>query len=141
MRKGLFFVGIFYVGRSSSRFYRHKKPVRSVWMGYGNRFDHRRQRGVKSVKKWRDKWRRLTTGVLDFPQDITMEMPRITMIGQLQMYIENHRGVLAFTQQELRLLLTKGQLLVRGQKLVIRAILPEEVLLEGIVDQVIFLDE
>ncbi|WCK53469.1 sporulation protein YqfC [Aneurinibacillus sp. Ricciae_BoGa-3] len=93
------------------------------------------------MKKWRDKWRRISTGVLDFPQDITMEMPRITMIGQLQMYIENHRGVLAFTQQELRLLLTKGQLLVRGQKLVIRAILPEEVLLEGIVDQVIFLDE
>lgn len=70
-----------------------------------------------------------------------MEMPRITMIGQLQMYIENHRGVLLFSNQELRLLLTKGQLLVRGEKLVIRAILPEEVLLEGIVNQVIFVDE
>lgn len=70
-----------------------------------------------------------------------MEMPRITMIGQLQMYIENHRGVLWFSNQELRLLLTKGQLLIRGQNLVIRAILPEEVLVEGIVDQVVFLDE
>ncbi|WP_027415827.1 sporulation protein YqfC [Aneurinibacillus terranovensis] len=93
------------------------------------------------MKKWSEKWRRIASGVLDLPQDITMEMPRITMIGQLQMYIENHRGVLLFSNQELRLLLTKGQLLVRGEKLVIRAILPEEVLLEGIVNQVIFVDE
>lgn len=70
-----------------------------------------------------------------------MEMPRITMIGQLQMYIENHRGVLWFSNQELRLLLTKGQLLIRGENLVIRAILPEEVLVEGIVSQVLFIDE
>ncbi|MFT9848653.1 sporulation protein YqfC [Aneurinibacillus sp. REN35] len=93
------------------------------------------------MKKWNEKWRRFTTGVLDMPQDLTMEMPRITMIGQLQMYIENHRGVLWFSNQELRLLLTKGQLLIRGQNLVIRAILPEEVLVEGIVDQVVFLDQ
>lgn len=93
------------------------------------------------MKKWNEKWRRFTTGVLDMPQDVTMEMPRITMIGQLQMYIENHRGVLWFSNQELRLLLTKGQLLIRGQNLVIRAILPEEVLVEGIVDQVVFLDQ
>ncbi|MBN6186175.1 sporulation protein YqfC [Aneurinibacillus sp. BA2021] len=93
------------------------------------------------MRKWKDKWRQFATGVLDMPQDLTMEMPRITMIGQLQMYIENHRGVLWFSNQELRLLLTKGQLLIRGQNLVIRAILPEEVLVEGIVDQVVFLDE
>ncbi|MBJ3773634.1 sporulation protein YqfC, partial [Klebsiella pneumoniae] len=90
------------------------------------------------MRKWSEKWRRFATGALDMPQDLTMEMPRITMIGQLQMYIENHRGVLWFSNQELRLLLTKGQLLIRGQNLVIRAILPEEVLVEGVVDQVVF---
>ncbi|WP_047154949.1 sporulation protein YqfC [Aneurinibacillus tyrosinisolvens] len=93
------------------------------------------------MKKWSGKWRKFATGVLDLPQDLTMEMPRITMIGQLQMYIENHRGVLLFSNQELRLLLTKGQLLVRGENLVIRMILPEEVLLEGIVNQVLFVNE
>ncbi|GEN33236.1 MULTISPECIES: sporulation protein YqfC [Aneurinibacillus] len=93
------------------------------------------------MRKWKEKWRRFATGTLEMPQDLTMEMPRITMIGQLQIYIENHRGVLWFSNQELRLLLTKGQLLIRGQNLIIRAILPEEVLVEGVVDQVIFLDE
>lgn len=100
-----------------------------------------RKRGAFRVKKWSEKWRRIATGVLDVPQDLTMEMPRITMIGQLQMYIENHRGVLWFSNQELRLLLTKGQLLIRGKNLIIRMILQEEVLVEGTIHQVVFLDE
>jgi sporulation protein YqfC len=93
------------------------------------------------VKKWSENWRKVAAGVLDLPKDITMEMPRITMIGQFQMYIENHRGVLHFSDKELRLLLTKGQLIIKGNNLVIRAILPEEVLVEGIIHQVIFVDK
>jgi len=93
------------------------------------------------VKKWSENWRKIAAGVLDLPKDITMEMPRITMIGQYQMYIENHRGVLHFSDKELRLLLTKGQLLIKGSNLVIRAILPEEVLVEGMIHQVIFVDQ
>lgn len=92
------------------------------------------------MKKWSENWRKIAAGVLDLPKDITMEMPRITMIGQYQMYIENHRGVLHFSDKELRLLLTKGQLLIKGSNLVIRAILPEEVLVEGMIHQVIFVD-
>ncbi|HBI03689.1 MAG TPA: sporulation protein YqfC [Paenibacillaceae bacterium] len=93
------------------------------------------------MKKWSENWRKVAAGVLDLPKDITMEMPRITMIGQYQMYIENHRGVLHFSDKELRLLLTKGQLMIKGSNLVIRAILPEEVLVEGIIHQVIFVDK
>jgi sporulation protein YqfC len=91
-------------------------------------------------KLWGRKLRRLAARVMDLPADVTMEMPRITMIGQIHMYIENHRGVLQFTDKELRLLLTKGQLLIRGEKLVIRAILPEEVLIEGKVIAVQFIE-
>ncbi|HHY20813.1 MAG TPA: sporulation protein YqfC, partial [Bacilli bacterium] len=63
------------------------------------------------------------------------------MIGQLHLYIENHRGVLRFSQQELRLLLAKGQLLIKGEQFVIKSILPEELLLEGKIDSVLYLDD
>ncbi|GAB7386319.1 sporulation protein YqfC [Bacillaceae bacterium] len=84
--------------------------------------------------------RRYTAKILDLPQDVTMEMPRITLIGSIHIYIENHRGVLRFTENEVRLMLTKGQLLVKGEKFVIRAILPEELLLEGKIEEVRFID-
>lgn len=94
------------------------------------------------MKKIRQKIKRWAAGVLDLPQDVVLDMPRITMIGPLQMYVENHRGVLVFNQNELRLLLSnKGQLLVKGERLVIRQILPEEVLLEGFIRDVQYLDQ
>lgn len=77
------------------------------------------------------KLRTLTAGILDLPQDVVFDLPRITMIGNLQLYIENHRGVIGFSDELLRLRLTVGTLEITGQELVIRAILPEEVFIEG----------
>lgn len=94
------------------------------------------------MRKLHQKLKRWTAGILDLPKDVVLDMPRITMIGPLQMYVENHRGVLLFDKHELRLLLSnKGQLLVRGERLVIRQILPEEVLLEGVIKEVHYLEQ
>jgi sporulation protein YqfC len=84
----------------------------------------------------RKKFRQFTASVLDLPKDVVFDLPRITMIGNLQMYIENHRGVLHFTSEMLRLQLSKGQLEIKGKQLVIRAILPEEVFIEGVIEDV-----
>lgn len=92
------------------------------------------------MKTWGRFLRKKATQILDLPQDVTMEMPRVTMIGSVHIYIENHRGVLRFTDNELRLLLTNGQLLVKGSTFVLRIILPEEVLLEGKIDEVRYLE-
>ncbi|PLR85900.1 sporulation protein YqfC [Bacillus canaveralius] len=79
------------------------------------------------------------TKKMDLPQDVMLDLPRITMIGQLHIYIENHRGLLTFTDKEIRLLLEKGQLLIKGNHFVIKTILPEEILVEGQIDQVMYI--
>jgi sporulation protein YqfC len=91
--------------------------------------------------RWGLKVRRWMTEKMDLPQDVMMDLPRITMIGQIHIYIENHRGLLAFSDRELRLLLKQGQLLVKGKGFVIKTILPEEILLEGKIDQVMFIND
>ncbi|WP_042458536.1 sporulation protein YqfC [Neobacillus dielmonensis] len=93
------------------------------------------------AKTWSQRIRHWMTKKMDLPQDVIMDLPRITMIGQIHIYIENHRGLLAFTDKELRLLLKQGQLLIKGKSFVIKTILPEEILLEGKIDQVIYLSE
>ncbi|CAH1204338.1 MULTISPECIES: sporulation protein YqfC [Paenibacillus] len=82
------------------------------------------------------KWNQFTAKILDLPQDVVQDLPRITMIGNVQLYVENHRGVLHFSSEILKLELAKGTLEVCGQQLVIRAILSEEVFIEGIIDHV-----
>ncbi|WP_071460171.1 sporulation protein YqfC [Bacillus massilinigeriensis] len=93
------------------------------------------------AKKLGQRLRNWMTQRMDLPQDVMMDLPRITMIGQIHIYIENHRGLLAFSDRELRLLLKQGQLLVKGKAFVIKTIMPEEILLEGQIDQVTYINE
>lgn len=91
-------------------------------------------KNLQRVKDW-------LTKQMDLPSDVLMDLPRITLIGQIHIYIENHRGLLLFSDKEVRLLLKKGQLLIKGHSFVIKTILPDEMLLEGMIEQVLFLDE
>ncbi|MBW7473707.1 sporulation protein YqfC [Paenibacillus oenotherae] len=77
------------------------------------------------------KLRKMAADLLDLPQDVVFDLPRLTMIGDRQLYIENHRGVLHFSSDKLRLALSKGELEITGQELVIRTIWTEEVFVEG----------
>ncbi len=83
---------------------------------------------------------KMTANLLDLPQDMGMDLPRITMIGSMQLYIENHRGVLHFSSDTLKLGLSQGKLEIIGKELVIRAILPEEVFIEGIISDIRYSD-
>lgn len=76
----------------------------------------------------------MTAELLDMPQDVVYDLPRLTMIGDRQLYIENHRGVVHFSPECLTLSLSKGQLKVTGSDLVIRTIWSEEVFIEGIIN-------
>jgi sporulation protein YqfC len=93
------------------------------------------------ARNWGKKVKQLMTKTMDLPQDVMMDLPRITMIGQLHIYIENHRGLLAFTDSEVRLMLKNGQLLIKGNAFVIKTILPEEIMLEVKIDKVYFINE
>ncbi|MEC0244231.1 sporulation protein YqfC [Paenibacillus chitinolyticus] len=85
------------------------------------------------MRRLTQKWKQMTANMLDLPQDVVQDIPRITMIGNVQLYVENHCGVMHFSSDMLRLQLTRGKLEVSGKELVIRAILTEEVLIEGII--------
>ncbi|MCG1022333.1 MULTISPECIES: sporulation protein YqfC [Sutcliffiella] len=93
------------------------------------------------LKKFRSRMNNWITNNMELPADVMMDLPRITMIGQIHIYIENHRGLITFSDTEIRLLLKQGQLLVKGDSFVIRTILPEEILLEGKISQVMYLEE
>lgn len=83
---------------------------------------------MRRIRKNLDQW---TARILDIPKDITMDLPRLTMVGNVQLHVENHRGVLDFTEEYLRLALSKGTLEVRGKDLSIRTIMTEEVMVVG----------
>jgi sporulation protein YqfC len=85
---------------------------------------------MRRIRKKLDQW---TAGILDIPEDIAQDIPRLTMIGNIRLQIENHRGVLHFSEERLLLALTRGKVEITGSNLSIRTIMAEEVLVEGII--------
>lgn len=88
------------------------------------------------MRRWRKNIRKLAVTVMDLPQDLIFDMPRITIIGNTQITIDNHRGLDLFSSQLLRLRIEGGALEIAGENLVIRNILKNEVLIEGTIQRV-----
>lgn len=82
------------------------------------------------MSRWSGLKKRLGTS-LDIPLNTILNVPRVTIIGTYQVYIENHQGILEFTSQRLRLRMVAGQLQITGQGLMIRQINREEIFVEG----------
>ncbi|ACX51303.1 sporulation protein YqfC [Ammonifex degensii KC4] len=83
---------------------------------------------------WREaqeRIRRKLASALDLPGEVILNLPKIVLIGNFQVLIENHRGILAYNSETVRVLVETGEVAVRGQDLVLRRILPEELLIEG----------
>lgn len=68
---------------------------------------------------------------LELPDDVVYDLPKITLIGDLQFYIENHRGIIAYSPATVRIAVSIGEVEVKGEQLTIRTISRDELYLEG----------
>jgi len=60
------------------------------------------------------------------------------MVGDIQVLVENHRGIIVYTSELVRLNTSIGELEISGLELTLKNILPDEIILEGRVNSVIF---
>lgn len=91
------------------------------------------------MKKPVDYLRKGISDLLELPRDIMLDLPKITMIGNLQLYIENHKGIIEYCTDTVRVNTGAGVLVVTGSKLIIRTIVTEEVLITGEIESITFL--
>ena len=70
------------------------------------------------------------------PREVMLDVPRVTMIGTLQVQIENHKGVLEYTPGRVRVRTRDGALTVSGSRLKIGSIFREEVVIDGRIDRI-----
>lgn len=100
--------------------------------------------GMLKMNKWQKRIGNWFSQHLDLPSDVILELPRITTIGQIHAYIENHGGLVLFSEGELRLKVKSGNkashLRIIGENFVLKMMLPEEILLEGIIKEVKFIE-
>ncbi len=80
-------------------------------------------------------WQRIA-GILEIPQDIVLDLPRMTMLGNKQLLIENHKGIIEYTPSLVRIKLNQGELIIIGENLMLANLQMEQILVEGIVGEI-----
>lgn len=77
---------------------------------------------------------------LDLPGDIVLNLPRIVITGSIALFIENHRGIVEYTPDKVRLNMGEGALIVKGEDLLIKSLIADEATIEGRIKSIEFED-
>jgi len=76
--------------------------------------------------------------ILELPKDIILDLPKITLVGNLQLYIENHKGIVEYGSLRIRINTNAGILRILGKNMVIKTIVTEEIIIVGEIESIEF---
>jgi sporulation protein YqfC len=71
--------------------------------------------------------------LLELPDDIVLDLPRMTMLGNKQLLVENHKGIIEYSTILVRIKLSQGTLVIHGEQLALGSLQQEQILIEGII--------
>lgn len=67
----------------------------------------------------------------ELPSEVVHNLPRLVLIGDQQLIVENHQGLQVYTGTEIRLKTAVGALKVTGEGLEIKLITQDQVNIDG----------
>lgn len=69
--------------------------------------------------------------VLDLPADNVAGLPRVSLVGEEELRVENHRGILAYDTQSIHVSGGRYLIQIAGEELELRAMTGAELLITG----------
>jgi sporulation protein YqfC len=75
--------------------------------------------------------RQKVASFLELPGDVMMDVARISLVGDMELLIENHRGIVEYKPERVALAVPNGQVAIAGTDLAIATISPDQVLIRG----------
>lgn len=68
---------------------------------------------------------------LDLPKDVVLDVPKIIVIGKEEITIENHKGILTFNKNEIRINSKLGAISIKGDNFEILYIATSTITISG----------
>lgn len=91
-------------------------------------------------KKEKGELQRKVGDFLDLPKDVFLDLPKITLLGNMQLVIENHYGIIEYSPGIIRISTNRGEIVITGNELLIETILAEEISIVGKIQGIGFPD-
>lgn len=67
----------------------------------------------------------------EIPKDFMMNMPRVTILGNREIYVDNYKGLLEYSGELIRLLTTNKIISIKGDGLLITRIVEDAIFVGG----------
>jgi len=88
------------------------------------------------MKNKMDNFKYNVSEALELPKDVVLDLPKIIITGNIGLNISNHKGIIEYDNQVIRINSKSGIIKVTGNELEIKNILSEEILIIGNIEQV-----
>lgn len=69
--------------------------------------------------------------VLELPKEIVLNIPKLTMVGNGGLIIENYKGVIEYEETKVRINTGVGVIKITGEGLIIKEITSENIMVDG----------
>lgn len=76
---------------------------------------------------------------LDLPEDLFLGLANISLIGNKEIYISNHQGILSYEEDETNILLKNYQIQIKGKGLHITSYSKEDITISGYIRSLEFI--
>jgi len=87
-----------------------------------------------------DRLEQILGDMLELPKDLVLDLPRLVVIGQRELYLENHKGIIEYGDSCIKINLSRGLLEIEGEGLEIKLIMPDEVTITGLINCLRFVE-
>jgi len=69
--------------------------------------------------------------ILELPLDVSLDLPKVTIVGDLGVIIQNHRGLIQYSPEKIVIGVGKGQIAILGRSLQIEEVSKEDMIVRG----------
>lgn len=69
--------------------------------------------------------------LFDLPADVVARLPHLELVGDRQLYLEHHTGILTYSEEQIDANTVAGVLRIRGERLTLLAMTAEELRIGG----------
>jgi len=87
-------------------------------------------------KKETDTVKEKVARMLEIPEEVVSDRPKITTVGRKEVFIENYRGIIEFTNEIVRINSNYGIITITGKNMKIREITNEDIIITGNIDNI-----
>ena len=68
---------------------------------------------------------------IEFPEDVALQLPLVHLTGNVRARIENHRGIVEYTPELIRMETAQGLVVIRGRELMVNELARDDLVCVG----------